>query len=85
MVQSTLDSALDAALDRHVVELRNGATVTLFRDQHIVRTKSGQKLHKSHPGSSVTYCGHWLKVESTYFKVIPTNVTPAHVMCEKCF
>lgn len=68
------------------VELKNGATVTLFDDQIICRTKTGKKLHLSKPGSSVAYgCGHWFKASAVHFKVSPTNVTPEHVMCEKCF
>ena len=91
MNQLSLDAALDAAprpdtRQRHVITLANGATVTLFNDQIICRTKSGQKLHRSAPGSSVAYgCGHWFKTQSTYFQVQPQHTTPAHVMCEKCF
>ena len=29
-----------------------------------VRTRTGKKIHAGSPGSSVTRCGHWLKVNS---------------------
>lgn len=30
----------------------------------LVRTRTGKKVHAAYPGSSVTRCGHWLKVNS---------------------
>jgi len=77
-------------MEHTTVELKNGATITLVNDEFICRTKTGKKLHRSHPGSSVAYgyangCGHWFKASASYFKVSPTAVTPEHVMCEICF
>ena len=51
--------------------------------------RTGQKVHKAHPGSSVLDCGHWLKGAASYFKV--SNASPESQekfkgrLCEKCF
>lgn len=35
------------------------------RDWILVKTRSGKKVHSGSPGSSVTRCGHWLKVNGS--------------------
>jgi hypothetical protein len=44
--------------------------------QIICRTRTGKKLHGAHPGSSVTVCGHWLKVDCVAMQVAVEQVLP---------
>ena len=43
-----------------------------------VRTKYGHEIHAGKVGSSVTLCGHWMKVTGARMQV------QALVTCEKC-
>jgi hypothetical protein len=43
-----------------------------------VTTRTGKKVHTSWLGSSVTRCGHWLKVQSQHFQI------DSPVTCERC-
>lgn len=43
----------------------------------ICRTKTGKKLHKAYAGSSVTHCGHWLKVSAIHYQVEKAFVVKA--------
>lgn len=57
-------------------------------DTIYVATRTGKKLHKASPGSSVTRCGHWLRVDSRQMKVDVTEADlgrMALVLCEHCF
>lgn len=53
-----------------------------------VSTRTGRKLHKASPGSSVTRCGHWLRVDASTMRVEITEAELAKadlVKCEHCF
>lgn len=78
------------------VTLRDGRTVTLAtyhvqREDHVedhpdlmIRTRTGKKVHKGSAGSSVTHCGHWLKVNGERMRVNPSQVHSAN-LCEHCY
>lgn len=48
-----------------------------------VRTRTGKKIHVSSPGSSVCFCGHWLRVNATRMAV-RTGLVKLEVLCERC-
>lgn len=70
-------------------------------EQLLCRTRTGVKIHAAYPGSSVTHCGHWLKVNSVAMQVPtaavvsglrkgeirnPSSLGPATlVLCNHCF
>jgi hypothetical protein len=78
------------------VTLRDGKVIKLAhynidRGDHVdsypdimVRTRTGTKVHKGSPGSSVTNCGVWLRTNGSRYKVIPAMVNSAN-LCEKCY
>jgi len=47
------------------------------------RTRSGNKVHRSCLGSTVTDCGVWLKTQSSVFAV--KGKVHRKYLCEKCF
>ncbi len=50
---------------------------------HPVRTRTGTKVHAGSAGSSVTFCGVWLRVNGTHMRVRGT-VAKAN-LCRSCY
>ena len=65
----------------------------IFKDNIICRGgRTGRKLHQSSKGSSVLFCGHWLKANAIHFKVADYSSEKVlqlreegYSLCEKCF
>lgn len=65
-----------------------GHTTDMTHETITCRTRTGKKIHKAHPTSSVTFCGHWLKVQAFTMKVDITEAELAKanlIKCEHCF
>ncbi len=50
----------------------------------LTATRTGKKAHIGSPGSSVTFCGHWLKFNANQNRVRIAQITDERQMCEKC-
>lgn len=67
------------------IELHDYSPTTEMPTAHelLVRTRHGKKVHIASEGSSVTYCGVWMKVSAQHMAV-DSNAVQAQHICENC-
>jgi hypothetical protein len=55
-------------------------------DTIAVHTRTGRKVHAARPGSSVTFCGHWLRANASGYRVTQADVSAFGLeLCERCY